>query len=273
MAQRAGKVAIVVGCAHERGFGRAIARELAFGGADLVLVDVTEGASDQHWAGLASVRAEVERVGRSALTAIADVTRASQIDEMLRHAVERFGRIDILVNCAAAPSGPDRVHVVDLPEAAWDTVIDTNLKGTYLCAKTVAKHMLAAGVQGRIVNMASELGKIGAAGKAAYCASKFGVIGFTRALALELASAGITVNAVCPGIADTNRVDYLGRRDDGSYDAQLRADALSRHAAAIPLRRVATVRDVAAVVAFLCSDGARHITGEAINVSGGLVMH
>jgi NAD(P)-dependent dehydrogenase (short-subunit alcohol dehydrogenase family) len=268
----AGKVALVVGCAHERGFGRAIARELARGGADLVLVDAVEGAAGE-WRGLASVRAEIEALGRRAITALADVTRWSQIDVVVREAVERFGRIDILVNNAAAPSGADRVPVVDLREDAWDAVIDTNLKGTYLCSKAVAREMLAAGTHGRIVLMASELGKIGAPGKAVYCASKFGVIGFARALALELASAGITVNAVCPGIADTNRVDYLGRRDDGAYDENLRADALKRHAAGIPLGRVATVDDVAAVVAFLCSDGARHITGEALNVSGGLVMH
>jgi meso-butanediol dehydrogenase/(S,S)-butanediol dehydrogenase/diacetyl reductase len=276
MATLCGKVAMITGCAHERGFGRAIARHLAAAGADLVLIDITEGISvtrDNPWRGLASVAEEVERMGRSALTAIADVRFSGQVTETVGRAIERFGHVDILVNNAAAPSGVDKMPVVDLPEATWDVVIETNLKGTYLCAKAVAATMLEHGIRGHIINIASELGKIGAANRAAYCASKFGVIGFTQALALELAPAGITVNAVCPGLADTNRIDYLGRRSDGSYDPELRASALSQLTSAIPLGRIATVDDVAAVVAFLTSEGSRHITGEAINVSGGLVMH
>ncbi len=108
---------------------------------------------------------------------------------------------------------------------------------------------------------------------AAYCASKFGVIGFTQALALELAPAGITVNAICPGPADTGRLDYLGRRPDGSFDAALRASELRQRAAAIPLGRVAVPEDVAEVAAFLASDAAGYITGQAINVAGGSIMH
>jgi NAD(P)-dependent dehydrogenase (short-subunit alcohol dehydrogenase family) len=275
MATPSGKVAIVTGCAHERGFGHAIARHLAAAGVNLVLVDVAESivaASNNSWRGLATVAEEVERMGQVALTAIADVRSSGQVTEIVKRAIDRFGRLDILVNNAAAPSGADRVPVVDLPEAAWDVVIETNLKGTYLCAKAVAKTMLERGVRGRIINIASELGKIGAASKAAYCASKFGIIGFTQSLALELAPAGITVNAVCPGLADTNRIDYLGRRANGSYDPELRADELTKLASVIPLGRVATVDDVAAVVAFLASEAAQYITGEAINVSGGLVM-
>jgi NAD(P)-dependent dehydrogenase (short-subunit alcohol dehydrogenase family) len=108
---------------------------------------------------------------------------------------------------------------------------------------------------------------------AAYCASKFGLIGFTQALALELAPAGITVNAICPGAADTDRLDFLGRRPDGSFDPALRAAELARRGAAIPLGRVATAEDVAAVAAFLASDAAAYVTGQAINVTGGAVMH
>ena len=266
---------MVTGCGHARGFGRAIARQLAAAGADLVLVDVTDGVDrgDGGWQGLASVRKEVEALGRQALTVVADVTSAQQVDHALQRAIDRFGHLDILVNNAAAPSGADRVPVVELQEDAWEKVIAVNLKGTFLCSRAAAATMLANGVRGRIVNMASELGKIGAANRAAYCASKFGVIGFTRALALELAPAGITVNAVCPGLADTNRIDYLGRRDDGGYDAEVRAREILRRGQDIPLGRVATVDDVAGVVAFLCSDAARYITGEAVNVSGGLVMH
>jgi NAD(P)-dependent dehydrogenase (short-subunit alcohol dehydrogenase family) len=108
---------------------------------------------------------------------------------------------------------------------------------------------------------------------AAYCASKFGVIGFTQALAMELAPHGITVNAICPGAADTDRLDYLGRRPDGSYDETLRQAALTERGAQIPLGRVATAEDVAELAAFLASDAAAYVTGQAINVAGGAIMH
>jgi NAD(P)-dependent dehydrogenase (short-subunit alcohol dehydrogenase family) len=121
--------------------------------------------------------------------------------------------------------------------------------------------------------MSSNCGKVGYPRMAAYCASKFGLIGFTQALAMELAPAGITVNAICPGGADTDRLDYLGRRPDGSFDPALRARAIAERAAAIPLGRLATPEDVAAVTAFLVSDEAEYITGQAINVAGGSVMH
>ena len=277
MPPQSGRVAMITGCAHEHGLGRAMARHLAASGADLVLVDITREvatAGRDRWRGLASVAEELERMGRNVLTLVADVRSGSQVADAVKHAIESFGRVDILVNNAAAPStGGDRVPVVELPETAWDAVIETNLKGAYLCAKAVAATMLARDIRGRIINIASEFGKIGAARRAAYCASKFGLVGFTQSLALELAPAGITVNAVCPGLTDTNRIDYLGRRADGSYDATLRASEVGKLAAAIPLGRVATVDDVAAVVAFLASETSGYITGEAINVSGGLVMH
>ena len=126
--------------------------------------------------------------------------------------------------------------------------------------------MLERQVRGRIVNMASQWGKRGGANRAAYCASKFGVVGLTQVLALELAPAGITVNAVCPGAADTDRLDSLGRRDDGSYEEALRAERIRQQGAAVPLGRLATADDVVAVVAFLVSDGAEYVTG-------GSVMH
>jgi NAD(P)-dependent dehydrogenase (short-subunit alcohol dehydrogenase family) len=133
--------------------------------------------------------------------------------------------------------------------------------------------MLARGIRGRIINMSSNCGKVGYPRMAAYCASKFGVIGFTQALALELAPTGITVNAICPGPADTDRLDFLGRRPDGGYDPALRAAEVERRAEAIPLGRVATAEDVAELTAFLASDAAAYITGQAINVAGGAIMH
>lgn len=121
--------------------------------------------------------------------------------------------------------------------------------------------------------MSSNCGKLGYPIMAAYCASKFGVIGFTQALALELAPAGITANAICPGPADTDRLDYMGRRPDGTFDAALRARGIQERGTAIPLGRVAMPEDVAEVAAFLASEAAGYITGQAINVAGGSIMH
>jgi NAD(P)-dependent dehydrogenase (short-subunit alcohol dehydrogenase family) len=275
-----GRVAMVTGSGGEHGFGRAIARRLAAEGADLVLTDVAPAGTrvvaskpGTGWGGLEAVAAEVRAAGRAAITALVDVRAVEQVQAAVALALRRFGRIDILVNNAAAPPGEDRVPVVELSPAAWQLVLDTNLTGTYLCARTVAAAMLERGTRGRIINMSSNCGKLGYPRMAAYCASKFGVIGFTQALALELAPAGITVNAICPGSADTDRLDYLGRRADGTYDETLRARGLAERAAAIPVGRVATADDVAELTAFLASDGAAYVTGQAINLAGGAVMH
>ncbi len=280
MAALRGKVAMVTGSGGERGFGRAIARRLAREGADLVLTDIAIGGTrvvaakpGRGWAGLDAVAEEVRQTGRRALTGLVDVRSASQIATVVDQALREFGRIDILVNNAAAPPGGDRVPVVELPEDAWHAVLETNLTGTYLCAKAVVAAMLRHGTRGRIINMSSNCGKVGYAHLAAYCASKFGVIGFTQALAMELAPHGITVNAICPGAADTDRLDYLGRRADGSFDPGLRAQGIGERAAAIPLGRVATSEDVAELAAFLASDAASYVTGQAINLTGGAIMH
>ena len=275
-----GKVAMVTGSGGEHGFGRAIARRLAADGADLVLTDIATGGTQvvttkpaTGWGGLEAVAAEARRAGRRAITALVDVRSVDQVQATVERALGVFGRIDILVNNAAAPPGADRVPVVDLAEDAWHTVLETNLTGTYLFAKAVAASMLVVGLRGRIINMSSNCGKVGYARLAAYCASKFGVIGLTQALAQELAPAGITVNAICPGSADTDRLDYLGRQPDGSFDAALRAQGIKERAATIPLGRVATAEDVAALTAFLASDAAEYVTGQAINLAGGAIMH
>ncbi len=280
MGRLEGKVAMVTGSGGERGFGRAIARRLAAEGADLVLTDVAPAGTRVvatkpagGWRGLDAVADEVRQAGRRAVTALVDVRAADQIQRAVDLADRTFGRIDILVNNAAAPPGADRVPVVELPEEAWHVVLETNLTGTYLCSKAVAGLMVARGTPGRIVNMSSNCGKVGYARLAAYCASKFGVIGLTQALAMELAPHRITVNAICPGSADTDRLDFLGRRADGSYDPALHARALADRAAQIPLGRVASAEDVAELAAFLGSDASAYVTGQAINLAGGTVMH
>jgi NAD(P)-dependent dehydrogenase (short-subunit alcohol dehydrogenase family) len=194
-----GKVAMVTGSGGQRGFGRAIARRLGAEGADLVLTDVSPAGTrvvatkpTSGWRGLEAVADEVRETGRRAVTALVDVRAADQVKRAVDLADRTFGRIDILVNNAAAPPGADRVPVVELPEEAWRVILETNLTGTYLCSKAAAGLMVARRTPGRIINMSSNCGKIGYARLAAYCASKFGVIGFTQALALELAPHAIT---------------------------------------------------------------------------------
>jgi 3-oxoacyl-[acyl-carrier protein] reductase/meso-butanediol dehydrogenase/(S,S)-butanediol dehydrogenase/diacetyl reductase len=275
-----GKVAMVTGSGGEHGFGRAIARRLAAEGADLVLTDVAPAGTPAvatkpatAWRGLEAVADEVRSAGRRAVTALVDVRDAAQVAAAVDAALRDLGGVDILVNNAAAPPGADRAPVIALAEDAWRHVLEVNLTGTFLCARAVAAAMVARGIRGRIINMSSNCGKVGIAGMAAYCASKFGVIGFTQALALELAPAGITVNAICPGSADTDRLDFLGRLPDGTFDPALRARALAERGARIPLGRVATPEDVAELTAFLASGAASYVTGQAINLAGGAVMH
>ena len=158
-------------------------------------------------------------------------------------------------------------------EDVWDTVLDTNLKGTFVCSQAVARTMLERGVRGRIISMSSQWGKKGGARRAAYCASKFGIIGFTQSLAQELAPAGITVNAICPSAVETERLDHLGLQSDGTVDLHQREQRIKEIGATTPVGRVARPDDVAEVAAFLAGDAAEYITGQSINVTGGGVMH
>lgn len=277
MSRLSGKVAMVTGCSGERGIGRAIARRLAADGADVVLtssgIRVAINKPTSGWGGLAAVATEVRDAGQRALTVALDVRSAVQIAEAMDRTLKEFGRLDILVNNAAAPAGADRVPVTQLSEDAWDIVLDVNLKGTFLCSQAAANAMLSQHIRGRIINIGSDNSKVGQPRLAAYCASKFGLVGFTQALAMELAPAGITVNTICPGPVDTERVDHFGRREDGTYDEARRAARIAELSAATPLGRLATPKDVADLTAFLASDEAEYITGQAINLVGGLIMH
>jgi NAD(P)-dependent dehydrogenase (short-subunit alcohol dehydrogenase family) len=280
MGRLEGKVAMVTGAGGEHGLGRAIALRFADEGADLVLTDVvatglrvSSATPPGAWGGVDAVADDIRKRDRRAITAIADVRSATQIQKVVASALAEFGRIDILVNNAGAPGSLDRMLVVDLPEDAWDTVLDTNLKGTFITSQAVARTMLERRVRGRIISMSSQWGKKGGARRAAYCASKFGIIGFTQSLAQELAPAGITVNAICPSAADTERLDHMGLRPDGSFDPAQRAERIKQTAATTPLGRIARPSDVAEVAAFLAGDAAEYITGQSINVTGGGVMH
>ncbi|MDE0424413.1 MAG: 3-oxoacyl-ACP reductase FabG [Candidatus Poribacteria bacterium] len=272
-----GKVALVTGAGGKNGIGRAIATRLAKEGADVAVNDITEHpyTTDQgNWQGLPDLVREIEAMGRHAISVVADVGDSEQVRQMVDQTVAHFGKIDILVNNAGTIAGKDRVPVVDLTEEDWDRVQRVNVKGVFLCSQAVARHLIAQGTGGKIINMSSVTGKRGSARFAAYSASKFAVIGFTQCLAQELAPYQVNVNAICPGLVDTERMGHLASvlmPDNLSADEQL-TEYTRRSEAAVPFGRLAEGEDVAKMAAFLASDEAAYLTGVSITVSGGSVM-
>ncbi len=270
-----GKVALVTGAGGEQGIGRAICQRLAKEGCNLVVNDLyAQPYTESGWGGLPALVAEIEATGQQAFAVAADVSNADQVSNMIQQAIERFGHIDILVNNAGSRPGPDRVPVVELSEAAWDQVQNVNAKGTFLCAQAVARHMIERGGGGKIVNISSTAGRLGMPRFAAYCASKFAVIGFTQSLAHELAEHKINVNAVCPGTTLTERTGYiaaaLNEQDAPTHDAtQTMVGSLAEQT---PLGRIAEPEDVARTVAFLASAESDYTTGVALLVAGGIQM-
>lgn len=267
-----GKVALVTGAAGAAGIGRAIAWRLAQEGADLVVNDLRE--DDGIRFGLSDAVAEIEGLGQRALAAYADVSQADEVDRMVAQALERFGRIDILVNNAGAPAGQDRVPVVDLEEEAFDLVQRVNVKGTYLCCRAVARHMLDRGGGGTIINISSMAGKQGMPRYAAYCASKFAVRGFTQSLARELGPKGITVYAICPGLIASERIDDMAAvlAPPGVDPAAHRQEMIAQAKQKSALGRMTQQADVAQVAAFLASDQSDFMTGASVSVDGGSLM-
>jgi len=274
-----GKIVLVTGCGRARGMGRAISVAFARAGADVVATDVAPGGTRNEneegleeirlgWKGLESLAGEIEAIGRRVLTVVGDVSRAADAERFVAEALARFGRIDVLVNNAAAPHGADRRLLWEVPEEAWDLVIAVNLKGTFLMSRAVIPHMLARG-GGRIINMASVSGKRGTPRRGAYTASKFGVIGLTQSMAQELAGHGITVNAICPGSVDTSRRESTSRRERALAERDPKAAVLGLP----PTGRVGRPDDIARLALFFASDQSDHITGQAWNVDGGTVMH
>ena len=279
MSEFAGRVVMVTGCARARGIGRAIAVAFAHAGADVVVTDVAAGGTRNEneegleeirlgWKGLDSLAGEIKGLGRRVLTLVGDVSRAADAERFVADALAQFGRIDVLVNNAAAPHGADRRLLWEIPEEAWDRVIGVNLKGTFLMSRAVIPHMLERG-SGRIISMASVAGKRGTARRGAYTASKFGVIGLTQVMAQELGAHGITVNAICPGSVDTSRRESTSRRERVLAERDPKAPVLSLP----PTGRVARPDDIARLALFFASEASDHITGQAWNVDGGTVMH
>ena len=277
-----GKVAVVTGAGGRNGIGRAIATRLAREGADVVVTDIPESvtairAEDRAdgWEGLPSVVQEIEAEGRQALGIFSDVSDSAQVDDMVKQVLDRFGKIDILVNNAGSRPGRDRVPVVDLEEDAFDEVMRVNVRGTYLCSRAVARHMVARGGGGKIVIISSGAGKRGIARYAVYCASKFALVGFTQALAQEMAAHKVNVNAICPGLVDTERVDFIAAAlaAEGESAEEHRALMVQERSTRVPMGRIAQGGDIANMAAFLSSAESDYMTGLSISVSGGSEMN
>jgi len=238
------RVAIVTGAA--RGIGKAIAVVLAQNGSDVVVADLNIKKAQE-------TADEISKSGRRALPVQVDISSGRQVSDMVNKTLENFGKIDILVNNAGII---ELMSIFDITEKQWDRIMSVNLKGNFLCSRAVLDAM-AKSRSGKIINIASDAGKTGSTLPAAhYAASKAGIICLTKSLARELAPLGIRVNAVSPGLIET---DMTG-------------DIITQREAKIPVGRVGKPEDVAGAVLFLASDDADYITGEILDVNGGLIM-
>jgi meso-butanediol dehydrogenase / (S,S)-butanediol dehydrogenase / diacetyl reductase len=255
----AGRVSVVTGSA--RGIGRAIALRLANEGSDVIVSDLDFSGADR-------VASDIRSLGRHAVAVQADVTVAADRLRLVTSTLETLGRLDILVNNAGI------VHVCDplkITEEDWDRIQAVNLKGTYFMCQVALPYMLDRGV-GRIVNIASVAAKAGSYAFIHYNVSKAGVVTLTRNLAVAYAKRGININCVCPGIVDTSMWEKIDREADavlGLPPGEFTNSRLNM----IALGRIETPEDVANVVSFLCSDEASYMTGQAINVEGGMIFH
>jgi 3-oxoacyl-[acyl-carrier protein] reductase len=246
-----GKKAIVTGAGRGgKGIGAGIAVALAQAGADVIITARTNIADAE------AVAQAVTELGRQGIAVTCDVSDSASVENLFERAKAEWGRVDILVNNAGITKDGLLLRMTD---DAWDSVLDANLKGTFLCTRAAAKVMVKQRA-GRIINITSVMGQVGNPGQANYSASKAGMIGFTKTVARELGSRGITVNAVAPGFIETQMTDAM---PEGLRDAAL---------GKIPLGRLGTPEDVGNIVAFLASDAASYVTGQTITVDGGMTV-
>ena len=262
-----GKVALITGAGRMRSIGRPIARRLAEAGADVVLTG-SGRPSDRYpddekevgWRDIESVADECREHGTKVLPLVSDIRSEQANADLVERVVAGFGRIDVVVNNAGAARGDDRVPTTELPYEVWKNVLVTNLDGTFLLSREVARQLIKQGYGGSIVNISSIASKLAGANAAAYASSKAGINALSRSMALELAKYKVRVNAVCPGVIDTYRMDDLGRGE--RWERTLRS---------IPLGTAGNGSECAEMVLFLASDRGEWITGQAINVDGGHV--
>lgn len=242
------KIAVITG--GSRGIGKEIAKKLAYNGANIV-INYTSKEEEAL-----KTKEDIENLGAKCIVIKCDVSKSEEVNEMINKTIKEFGRVDILVNNAGITK--DNL-IMKMKEEDFDKVIDINLKGVFNCTKAVTRPMMK-NKYGKIINISSVVGIIGNAGQGNYCASKAGVIGFTKSAARELASRNININAVAPGFIDTDMTKVLS--DD------IKNSMLST----IPKREFGKSEDVANAVVFLASDMSSYITGQVINVDGGMVM-
>jgi meso-butanediol dehydrogenase/(S,S)-butanediol dehydrogenase/diacetyl reductase len=252
------KTVLITGAS--RGIGAGLARRFAQEGANLVL--------SANEAKVQEVAAELEKSGANAIAVICDVTSKSEVENLFATAVKRFGAVDVSIQNAGVIT---IAKVEDLTEAEWDKVMDVNTKGVFLCCQEAARHMVAR-KSGRIINTASGQARQGFIYTPHYAASKFGVVGITQSLAKELAPSGVTVNAFCPGIIDTDMWAYNDQAWGKLLGNYQPGELMQEWVNNIPMKRVGRPEDVAGLVTFLASDDAAYITGQTINVDGGLFM-
>ena len=267
------RAALVTGCGKRDGVGQAVARRLAKMGAAVMVTDrqptgvlnrrqEVVGVKDDGWRGLESLVAEIEAAGGKAAFTTGDIGEVADADRMVGECVERFGRIDVLVNNAAAPQGLDRQEICSVPVEVFDEVIRINLRGTYLMSRAAVPFMREQR-WGRIISVSSMAGVVPAPYSTAYSASKAGIIGFTRALAMDVAKWGITVNAVCPAGVATSRAVL-------SLDPELDVEAeIKRRGERVPVGRTGEPEDLAAAIAYLASEESALMTAQYLVLDGG----
>ncbi len=266
-----GSVAVVTGCGRPRGIGRAIALALAGAGADVAVTGRLMGNSPGPYGpdrdALDSLVDEAVGFGGRAIALRGDVADTADAERMVAEAVAALGQVDILINNAAAPLGPDRTMAWLIPEEAYDAVMRINAKGVFIMSGVVTRHLLSRSAPGRIINIASVAGKVGYPLRSAYCASKFAVVGLTQSMAQELAPHGVTVNAVCPGAIATDR-NAATRRN-----AAVTLDPSAAAARTAPVGRIGEPGDIARAVLYLADRAASYVTGQSLIVDGGLYMN
>jgi meso-butanediol dehydrogenase/(S,S)-butanediol dehydrogenase/diacetyl reductase len=251
-----GKTVVVTG--GNRGIGLAIAERFAAEGANLVLASIED-----------QVHEAAKELGDDVLSVVCDVSIKASVEALYDAAEERFGSVDVSVQNAGIIT---IARVEDLTEDEWDATLSVNTKGVFLCCQEAIGRIRRHGRGGRLINTASGQAREGFIYTPHYAASKFGVVGLTQSLAKEVATEGITVNAICPGIIETDMWAYNDRVWGNMLGDYGPGELMAEWVQNIPMRRAGTGRDVAGVVAFLASDDAAYITGQAVNVDGGLIM-